>query len=209
MRASQRGQRRSRRAALRILGDQPVGLARRRAIDEHLSQQSFETVVGGHVVRSRTGPMDASCSVLMLRAQSREAAVQSGLGGPVRDVKDVGRLSEGQADIEMQHDDGALIDGQASQQPLETVAFREHHRRVRHTRRLPVGRHVQLDQVSSTLTPGRLVTGTDRESTEPGFPRVGVAQRAHALPGGYERFLHRVLGAVPVTKDEGGDGVLA
>ena len=44
---------------------------------------------------------------------------------------------------------------------------------------------------------------------EPGIPRVRVSQRAHVLPGGDERVLHRVLGAVRVTQDERGHGIQA
>ncbi len=100
--------------------------------------------------------------------------------------------------------------GRRSQQPLETVAFR------RASPSASVGPAGSWSGVTcsstrrpSTLTPRRLVAGPDGESMEPGVPRVGVAERAHAPPGGDERFLHRVLGAVPVAEDEGGDGVLA
>jgi hypothetical protein len=42
---------------------------------------------------------------------------------------------------------------------------------------------------------------------EPGIPRVGIAERTDVLPGGHERFLYRVLGAVRIAKDECGHGI--
>ena len=44
---------------------------------------------------------------------------------------------------------------------------------------------------------------------EPGIPRVGVSERADVLPGGHQRVLDRVLGAVRIAKDEGAHGIQA
>ena len=82
MRASQRGQRRSRRAALRISGTSRSGSRDRRDIGEHVRKQSFETVVGGHVVRSRTGAMEASGSVLMLERRATRPRFSRDLAVP-------------------------------------------------------------------------------------------------------------------------------
>ena len=57
--------------------------------------------------------------------------------------------------------------------------------------------------------PSRLEAGSDRESMEPGIPGIRVPERTHALPGGHECLLDRILGTVPVAEDERGDSVLA
>ena len=51
--------------------------------------------------------------------------MQPGLGGPDRDVEDVGRLGERQVEVEVEHDDRALVDGQAAELPLDAVALRD------------------------------------------------------------------------------------
>ena len=43
---------------------------------------------------------------------------------------------------------------------------------------------------------------------EPGVPGFGIAEGADVSPSRDERLLDRVLGAVHIPKDEGGDGEL-
>ena len=134
--------------------------------------------------------------------------MQSGFGGPGGDVEDGGRLRERQADVEVEDEDGALVDGQAAQLALETVALDEGRRLVGRSDRLPVGRRWNFDQRASLLTTSRDVAGSNREPVEPGVPRFRVAEGAQASPGRDERILDRILGPIPVTENEGGDGVL-
>ena len=51
--------------------------------------------------------------------------MQPGLGCPGRDVEDDGRLRERQPDVEVQDEDGPLVDREPIQFPLETVTFRQ------------------------------------------------------------------------------------
>jgi hypothetical protein len=67
---------------------------------------------------------------------------------------------------------------------------------------------MQLDEVPPSLLAGQPVAGPYGQAVEPGFPRVGVAEGAQVPPSRDERLLDRVLGAVAVAEDEGGDGVL-
>ena len=51
--------------------------------------------------------------------------MQSGLRCPGGDVEDGGRLRERQADVEMEDEDGALVDRQSAELALEAVALGE------------------------------------------------------------------------------------
>lgn len=73
--------------------------------------------------------------------------MQPGLGGPGRDVEYVGRLGQGQADVEMKDKNGALIDWKAAERSVDLVTIRDREGHVGFTDRLEVGHHVQLDQI--------------------------------------------------------------
>ena len=70
-----------------------------------------------------------------------------------------------------------------------------------------VGRHVQLDQVPTPFLACHAVAGAHGQPMQPGIPRSRVTDGTHVPPGRDERFLDRVLGAVPIAQDEGGDGI--
>ena len=72
---------------------------------------------------------------------------------------------------------------------------------------MPVGLHVQLDHVPASRRAGRTIAGPQGEAVEPGVPRVGVPKRADVAPGEDQRVLDRILGAVSVAKDQGGDAM--
>ncbi len=152
-------------------------------------------------------PWLAADSAPIDAAQGREATMQPGLGGPGGDIEDDRHLGQRQVEVEVQHHHGPLIDGQATQLSLETIAFGQPHRHVRGLRWFLVGRHVQLDQVPAPFLACHLVAGAHGQAMEPGIPRFGVTDGTHVPPGRDERFLDRVLSTVPIAQDEGRDGI--
>ena len=117
------------------------------------------------------------------------------------------RLGERQVEVEVQHHHGPLVDRQAAQLSLETIAFRQPHRHVPGLRRFLVGRHVQLDQVPTPFLACHAIARPHGQPVEPGVPCIRVTDGSHVSPGRDERFLDRVLSTVPIAQDEGGDGI--
>ena len=108
---------------------EPGRRTRRSRVQEQVLEQALEADVVVHAVRSRTGRPRGLRLVAHAVAQGLEAAVEPGLGGPDGDVEDVGRLRERQVEVEVQHDDRALVDGQPAELPLEAVALGDVERR--------------------------------------------------------------------------------
>ncbi len=131
------------------------------------------------------------------------------LAVPIGMLEDVRHLVDRQVEVEAQDDDRAVVDGQVAEQPFHHVAVRKGRGSVERERRLEVGNDVQLDEVAPPVLPGHAVAGPHRQSMEPRAPRIRVPQCTHVLPGGDERVLHRVLGAVRIAEDEGGHGIQA
>lgn len=73
--------------------------------------------------------------------------------------------------------------------------------------RRPRGREAQLDDLAPALALGLAITGTNDETPEPGVDAIGIPQAADVAPGGDERLLNRIVGAVGITEDELGNGV--
>jgi hypothetical protein len=99
----------------------------------------------------------------------------------------------------MQHDDRPLLDGQASERPVELVAVVDGHDVV------PVCRSVdrQDADVPGPLpaTPGLGVAGVDEEAANPRFEAIRVAQPRKLSPGGDEAALQGILGEMHVAQD--------
>src|SRR5262245_30737628 len=57
------------------------------------------------------------------RAQGLEATMESGLGGPGRDIEDLRRLCQRQVEVEVQHHDRPLVDGQSAELAFESIAL--------------------------------------------------------------------------------------
>ena len=148
--------------------------ARRRAVARS------GVVVHARRLRWQSGVSDSARRSSIERRAARPR-MQAGLGGPDGDVEDVGRLCERQAEVEVQHDDRALVDGQAA--------------RARRSRRSRSARAVGASgappapgrasraarrRCGAVLTAGRRVAGPHGEAMEPGIPRVGVAERAQS-----------------------------
>jgi len=135
--------------------------------------------------------------------------VLAGLGGPDRDIEDVGDILEGKISKETQDDDGPLLDRKTVEFAFQLVSADKVGNGIIGSGRLDVGHHVQLDESPAIVTPHRPEAGANRESMEPCIERVGVAECAQSLPGRDERLLDRVLGAATVAEDEGGNSELA
>ena len=73
--------------------------------------------------------------------------------------------------------------------------------------RRPRGREAQLDDLAPALALGLAITGTNDETPEPGVDAIGIPQATDVAPGGDERLLNRIVGAVGITEDELGNGV--
>ena len=54
--------------------------------------------------------------------QRRRGVVQSGLGRPERDAKAVGDLGQRQPEVVVEHEDGALLEGEPPEGAVELVA---------------------------------------------------------------------------------------
>ena len=103
------------------------------------------------------------------------------------------------------YEDRALLDGQPSEAALDLVAVGKVCRRIADARR---GRIERVDDESpATVSIGLSITRSDDESMDPRVPRIGIPQGPHISPGGDERLLDRVLGAVRIPKDERCDAV--
>jgi hypothetical protein len=94
--------------------------------------------------------------------QRPQATVESGLGGPDRDIEDRSRLGERPAEIEVDHDDRALLDWQSSKLPLKPVPFGDLVRDVGGRLRLPMEQYARLDEGPPPVLTGLSVAGPDR-----------------------------------------------
>ncbi len=125
------------------------------------------------------------------------------LGNP----EDEAGLGRRQPDMEVQDEDRALLDVEAPEAALDLIAISEVARRIADGRRGRVER--VTEEPASTVSIGLPVARSDDEAMDPRFPGVGITQGTHVSPGGDERILNRILGAVRIPKDEGRDPVQA
>ena len=131
--------------------------------------------------------------------------METGRGGPVGDIEDLGHVPHGQVEVVVQHDDGPFLDVDACQLGQDPLAVGDVSRGISGSGSSGVGLHVQLDLGPPSLLLRIAIADTDEESADPGVPGVGITQRAQILPGGHEGILHSILGAIDVAKDEVGD----
>lgn len=131
--------------------------------------------------------------------------METGGGRAVGDVEDLGHLADGEVEVVVQDHDGPLIQVEMLELVSEPITVGHIGRGVRCSGHHGFGRHVQLDQGPSPFLAGDLVAGANRQSMEPGIPGTGITQCAEVPPGQEEGILDRVLGAIPIAKDEASD----
>ena len=129
-------------------------------------------------------------SSLIDQRRACEAAVEAGLGGPDGDAEDAGRLCEWQAEVEVQHDDRALVDGQPAELPLEAVALRDGpserrglHRHGRRASRAARPRSGAGLSRAAGSRPGRSGDGARHPTHRGRAGRAGPARLRRAPPG--------------------------
>ena len=125
------------------------------------------------------------------------------LGNP----EDEAGLGRRQPDVKVQDEDRALLDVEAPKAALDLIPI------GKVARPIADGRGGRIERVTeepaSTVSIGLPVARSDDEAMDPRFPGVGITQASDVSPGGDERVLDRILGAVRIPKDERRDPVQA
>ena len=103
----------------------------------------------------------------------------------------------------MEHEDGALLGGEASKPTFKEVA-------IAHAQQLVRGRRSVDRQHPQVRRPTALArrlgdADVDEEALEPGIEPIRIAEAAKVTPGDHQRVLQGVLGPIDVTEDPLGD----
>lgn len=125
--------------------------------------------------------------------------VQPGLGRPDRNVEGIGRLAGGQADIEVQGQDGLLCIVEAAKTSLDLIAIRELRRAIGLGR---FGRHDRDLRAEPLTVAPNIRTRPDDQAVQPGVEPLHVAQRGQIAPGPHQGILGRILRKFGVAQDE-------
>ena len=98
----------------------------------------------------------------------------------------------GKPDVVMQDEDRSLLDGQASERPVERIAVVDAEQRIRSCR--SVDRQDTDVRRPRAPTPGLGVARVDEQAPDPGFEAIRVTQGRELAPDGDEGALQGVLG---------------
>jgi len=130
--------------------------------------------------------------------------MDTGLGGAGRDAQCTANLGERVAQVVMQHQRRAQLDGQPRQATPQLVVDGVQLARVIDLNQRPdPAFHLRSAARASCLAIAR----ADEQPMDPRFEAIGVPERAEVAPGDEQRLLGRVLGAIGVPEDEPSDGV--
>ena len=98
----------------------------------------------------------------------------------------------GRPEVVMQDEDRPLLDGQASERPVERIAVVDREERIRSRR--PVDRQDTDVRRPLAPTPGLGVARVDEQAPDPGFEAIRVTQGRELAPDGDEGALQGILG---------------
>src|SRR5262249_4900084 len=121
------------------------------------------------------------------------------------DAERVGRLLDGEAEIEVQGEERPLVRRESSEAALQLVAIGERLGQV-------LTGKIDRRDVSFQAMPGPIaarfaIARVDQDPADPGLEAVRIAKPADVAPAGDERLLGRVVRALRIAKDQTGDGV--
>ena len=125
--------------------------------------------------------------------------VQPGLRGADRDTDVIRHFGDGQPEVVVEGENGALLDGEPPEGPFEQVTVVNGQVLVRAVR-VRDGKDPQA-LGPSRATPGLGVARSGEDAVEPRLEAGWVAKRAELAPGGDQRALHGILGQVDVAED--------
>ena len=126
--------------------------------------------------------------------------MQAGLGGPDGDGERLGDVREGQAEIEVQDDDGARSGRRRSSATsrssrsatIEAMSLID---------RLVERRQLDLDQPPTAVAHGVDARSND-QPTKPGLEAIRIAERGQVPPGRDEALLDRVSRELGIPEDQ-------
>ena len=133
--------------------------------------------------------------------------METGGDGPDRDAEGLGDLGTGQTDVVCEHEDGPLVETQAKERAVESVA-------VGDAGVVVVG-FGDLDRLDGDVEarpprpPLLISAGTDEQAVHPRIEGARIAQAPQVPPGVDERLLYGILGGIPVAEDPPRDRVQA
>ena len=133
--------------------------------------------------------------------------MESGRSRPEGDVEGLRYLSHRKVEVVVERDDGTLVDVEPAELGHHPFAIGDISRCVRGPYAVRGRDDPDLDLRALAFLLRESVARAHGEPPQPGVPGVGVTQCAHVLPGGDERLLHRILGAIGIAQDEVGDSV--
>ena len=144
-------------------GDGGLGRCARAHRGELIGDESFEIGLFVHRARLVTSSAIGPVRPAHRCAQGLEATVQSGRGGPVGDVEDLGHFRHRKVEVVVQDQHGPLVDVDRAQLAHDPVTFGELCRIVPSHGRPGVERHVLLDLGAALLLLRDLVAGANGE----------------------------------------------
>jgi len=128
--------------------------------------------------------------------------VQAGLGGPDGDGQRLGNIREGQAEVEVEDDDGPRLRSKPLEGDIEELAVGDDLGDVADLR-LVDWRQLDLDQPPAAMAHGVDARSND-QPTKPGLEAIRIAERGQVPPGADESLLDRVPRELGVPEDQAG-----